>query len=108
MRWSRPYRSSDKHRLLFPTCMSTRRNLGPEAASREWEPDYWIPCHSCNKPCEGSVSCCSSLSIAPAFACCMVKDAVPRQVVAVQVSGVSDETLPHEHSNSIVPGSLLV
>lgn len=56
----------------------------------------------------GSVSCCSSLSIAPAFACCMVKNAVPRQVVAVQVSGVSDETLPHEHSNSIVPGSLLV
>lgn len=30
------------------------------------------------------------------------------QAVAVQVSGVSDETLPHEYSNSIVPGSLLV
>lgn len=29
------------------------RNLGPEAASRHWEPDYWIPCHSCDKPCGG-------------------------------------------------------
>lgn len=83
------------------------RNLEAEAASRGWEPDYWIPCHSCDKPC-GDLSCYSSLSIARALACCMVKNAVPRQDVAIQVSSVSDETFPKDSSNSIVPRSLLV
>lgn len=39
---------------------------------------------------------------------CIVKSVVLEQVVTLQVSCVSDETLPREHRNSIVPGSLLV
>lgn len=39
---------------------------------------------------------------------CIVKNEVLEQAVTLQVSCVSDETLPREHRNSIVPGSLLV
>lgn len=39
---------------------------------------------------------------------CIVKSVVLEQAVTLQVSCVSDETLPREHRNSIVPGSLLV
>jgi hypothetical protein len=50
---------------------------------------------------------CSS-SIALALRSCMVENAVLRLAAALQVSGVSGKTLPHEYSDPIVPGSIRV